>query len=489
MSIKKELLSGVFYTAIAKYSGIVVSLVITAILARLIAPEDFGVVAIATVIIAFFNIFSDLGIAPAIVQNKTLLKEDLNHIFSFTIYFAIGISSSFFFCSWAIASFYDSEILVPICQLLSLNLFFATLNLVPNALLFKEKNFRFIAFRSLFIQCVGGGIAIAVALTGGGIYALLVNPIFSAILLFTVSFVKHPLSFRLHLKTEALRKIVGFSTFQFLFNLINYFSRNLDKLLIGKFMPMTSLGYYEKSYRLMMLPLQNITHVITPVMHPILSESQDDLPRLASSYERIVQILAFLGFPLSVFLFFSAKEVTLILFGEQWMPSVPCFQILALSVGVQVVLSSSGSIFQAANDTKRLFLSGALSSALNVIAILIGLLYFKTIEAVAACICSSFAINFLQAYYLLYRHTLRRPLHFFFKQLRSPLMLSALLVIVLWLLSNLCGDLSLLISLMVKGFISLLLACLYIQLSGVYNLVKRLQTMFQRKPKEESLEK
>lgn len=98
-STKKQLLSGVFYTAIAKYSGIVISLVIAGILARLIEPEDFGVVAIATVIISFFGIFSDLGIGPAIIQNKELSIKDLSNIFSFTIWLGLGMSVLFFFCS------------------------------------------------------------------------------------------------------------------------------------------------------------------------------------------------------------------------------------------------------------------------------------------------------------------------------------------------------------------------------------------------------
>ena len=113
---------------------------------------------------------------------------------------------------------------------------------------------------------------------------------------------------------------------------------------------MNSLGYYEKSYRLMMLPLQNITHVISPVMHPVFSNFQDDPLKLALSYEKVIRILAFIGFPLSVLLWFCAKEITLILFGDQWLPSVPVFQILSLSVGIQIILSTSGSIYQAAND-------------------------------------------------------------------------------------------------------------------------------------------
>lgn len=126
-----------------------------------------------------------------------------------------------------------------------------------------------------------------------------------------------------------------------------------------------------------MLPLQNITQVITPVMHPIFSDFQNDKGKLLSSYERIVRFLAFIGLPLSVLLFFTAEEVTLIIFGDQWMPSVPVFRILSLSVGIQIILSSSGSIFQAAGDTRSLFVCGVFSSAFNVAGILLWHLPFR----------------------------------------------------------------------------------------------------------------
>ena len=272
-STKKELLSGVFYTAIAKYSGIIVSLVVAGILARLIEPEEFGIVAIATVIISFFSIFSDLGIAPAIIQNKELSQKDLSNIFTFTIWLGISISILFFLCSWPISHFYKNGTLLTICQLLSLNLFFASANIVPNALLFKEKEFKFIAYRSLTIQISGGVMAITAAILGAGLYALIINPILSSILLFIISFRKKPQELAQTWGIQSMKKILSFSAYQFMFNVINYFSRNLDKLLIGKYMDMVALGYYEKSYRLMMLPLQNITHVISPVMHPIFENS------------------------------------------------------------------------------------------------------------------------------------------------------------------------------------------------------------------------
>ena len=160
-NIKNQLFSGVFYTALAKYSGIVISLVIAGILARLLSPDDFGIVAVATVIIAFFSLLTDMGISPAIIQHKSLTKDELSTIFSFTVWTGIGISILFFAASWMIADYYESEILRTLCQLLSVNLFFASATIVPGALFYRNKEFKFIAIRSFVIQISAGAAGVA----------------------------------------------------------------------------------------------------------------------------------------------------------------------------------------------------------------------------------------------------------------------------------------------------------------------------------------
>ena len=162
-NLKSQLFSGVFYTALAKYSGVVISLVVAGVLARLLSPDDFGIVAIATVIIAFFNLFTDMGVSPAIVQHKTLTREELSDIFSFTVWTGIGISVLFFAASWLIAGYYNSDILRTLCQLLSVNLFFASATIVPGALFYRNKEFKFIAVRSFVIQISAGAAAVTAA--------------------------------------------------------------------------------------------------------------------------------------------------------------------------------------------------------------------------------------------------------------------------------------------------------------------------------------
>jgi len=480
MSIKKELVSGVFYTAISKYAGIIISLIVSAILARLLSPNEFGVVAVATVIITFFAIFTDLGISPAIIQNKELTKKDLSNIFSFTIVGGILLSVLFFLSSWLIGKYYKSETLIIICQLLSINLLFSALNIVPNALLYKDKMFRYIAVRSLVVQFIGGVLSVIAALAHAGLYALIINPIFSSICIFIISYIKKPQHICFTPGLESIKKIRSFSSYQFLFNVINYLSRNLDKLLIGRYMGMGELGYYEKSYRLMMLPLQNITHVISPVMHPVFSEMQDDLSKLATSYERIIRILAYIGFPLSVLLYFTSTEITLILFGDQWIKSIPPFQILALSVGIQIIMSTSGSIFQAANDTKTLFVCGLFSATLTVSSLLIGIFAFNTLEAVSWSICIAFTINFIQCYWMMYRVTFKRSINIFIKKLISPLIISLLLAAFFYLFSLISLDLTMVISLIIKIGLFTLCVITYFMTTNEYCLRDKLVDQIKR---------
>ena len=222
----------------------------------------------------------------------------------------------------------------------------------------------------------------------------------------------------------------------------------------------------------MMLPLQNIAHVITPVMHPIFSDYQHDLNHLASAYEKIIRLLAFIGLPLSVFLWFSAREITLIVFGEQWLPSVSIFQILSISVGIQIIMSTSGSIFQASNDTRSLFLCGVFFSIINVTGICVGLFIFQTLDAVAWCITITFSISFLQCYYQMYHITFRRSILHLGKQLLSPILLGGIVFLTLFLVTPFITSYSLFINLIIKSVVFIGIDSIYMHITKEYNLVK-----------------
>jgi hypothetical protein len=170
-NIRSEMFKGVFWSATEKFSNVFVVLIVSAILARLISPREFGIVAIATVIINFLTIFSTMGIFPAIIQRRDLSSKDYDSIFTFTIMLGLLFSFLFYLTSWKIATYYHEPSLIPICHILSIALFFATINLVPSALMAKNKRFKLMAKRAIILQLIGGGIAVAIAFYGYGVYA------------------------------------------------------------------------------------------------------------------------------------------------------------------------------------------------------------------------------------------------------------------------------------------------------------------------------
>jgi len=415
------MLKGIFYTAISKYSGVIITIVITAILARLLTPAEFGVVALVTVFIGFFNLLGDLGIGPAIVQTRDLTKEDIESIFTFSAVMAFILALIFFLSGNMVSSFYEEPELIPLVRLLSISVFFNILSIVPRALNKKELRFKQMGMVTVGVQTLAGVLAIILAINGFSYYSIVFQNILTGFLLFALFYYLYPVAARFRINKAPLKRIAAFSTYQFAFNFINYFSRNLDNILIGKYLGPAALGFYNKSYTLMQLPVSNLTHVITPVLHPILAKHQNDKKIIYNSYKRVVKILAGIGFPVSVFLYFSASDLILVMFGPQWEMSVPVFKILALTVGIQVCLSSTGSIFQATGRTDLLFLTGALSAILMISGISYGVFIGESLEDVGYGLILAFTISFFQGFYLLINKALDESFISFLKIFIVPI--------------------------------------------------------------------
>lgn len=466
-NIKQEMINGVFWTAIQKYSGIILQLGITALLARLLTPEEFGVVAVAQVLIVFFNIFTDMGLTSGIIQ-KDLNKEEISHIFSFTVYFGGFISTLFFFSAWPIANYYGNKDLVGICQLLAIPMFVGTIGMVPATLVAKNKRFKFITQRTLVFQLISGILAVCIAFLGYGYFALILPGIITSIGTCIVDYKQYPQKFYFRIDFSPIKKIFSYSIYLFSFNIFNYFTRNLDKLIIGKYFSLNDLGYYQKSYSLMMLPLQQITHVVTPVMHPVLAQLQNDSVSLGRTYVKIIKLLATIGFPLGVFLYFSADSLINIVFGEQWQQAVPVFQILALSVPTQIVMSSTGGIFQASGRTDCFFYAGMFHSLMTIFGFIIAANYFQTIDSMAWSLVITMNTQLMIALGVIYIIVLKQPFMPVVKTFFNPI-LSAFLLIFFMQIFDMFRT-SPIIDLLVQLIIVTFVTCSFIQMSKQYDL-------------------
>lgn len=398
--MRTELFRGLLFTFFSKYSGLFIGLVISAILARVLSPSEFGVVAIAMVFITLFNLFGNLGLGSAIIQANNLDDRDVRSLFLFSILIAFLVSVLFFFSSYMIADFYEMSDLTSIFQILSVSLFFTISNIVPQSLLYKKLLFRRLSVITFFVQLFSGVVAVYLAYNDFGYFSLVYRSVFVSVFTFLAIYFYSPI-IPYFVTMDSVNKIAGFSLYQFLFTLVNYFSRNLDNILIGKYMGSSKLGYYDKSYYLMSLPIQNLTQVLTPVLHPILAKANFQSNEVFLFYLKACRILAAIGFPLSIFLFYSAEDIILLIYGDQWLNSIPVFKVLSISVGIQIVLSSSGSIFQSCNRTDLLFYSGLFTSSVMILSIFLGVFFFNSLVAISYCLLAAFVVNFFVAFYIL----------------------------------------------------------------------------------------
>lgn len=478
---KKQLIHGMAWTAVAKYSGVFVQIAVTCILARLLVPEDFGVVTIANVILSFFSVFASIGIFEAVIQKKELTHED--HCTLFTV--SVGIGTFFmllcFFLAWPIARFYHNDLLRPLCQILSVQILLSSASVVPDALFARDKRFKYVSMRTLIIQVTSGIISVAAAFMGAGVYTLLINPLFSAAALLAVSLKEYPMSLRFKGFKRVYDLVFTYSLYRFLFDIINSISSSLDKLIVGKKLDMESLGFYEKSYRLMLMPVQNIANVISPVMHPVLSDFRNDRPTLARHNEKIVHILALIGFPMSVLLFFASRETILLFYGHQWYEAIPIFQIFTAIIGFRVVITSSGSIFQSADDTRSMFICGVFTLFANTTAIVTGVLLYKSITVLAIAMCCAILACFIQCYTRMYLKTLKQSLLGFLKQFTTPFLCSAISFAVLWPVSKMLDGANIIVSLIVKCVVWGIVFVLFVQLSKEFDIIHWTKKEFRKR--------
>lgn len=455
MRVDQEIKRGTFFVFISKYSNILIGLVINSILARFLSPNEYGVVGVVTVFITFFSILGDIGVGTAIVQNRDLTRKDISDIFKITILLSVCLGLSFYLLSYGIAWFYESDIYILIGQLLAISVFFSSLSGVPRSLLMRDKSFKLLGGIEIIASVTTGILVVFLAVKGYSYYSIIWRSILSNLMICLMCFYFSKLKLEEGFGFGGIRKIARYSSFQFAFNFINYFSRNLDNILIGKYMGNQNLGIYSQSYQLMMYPVANLTHVITPVLHPVLARYIDQPKTIFEEYLKVVNILAMLGIPISIFVFFSSKEIVYLVLGAKWLDVAPVLQVFGASIWLQMVNSSGGAIFQSMGRTDMLFKMGILSTFTTISATLLGIFYFESLTLTALCISIAIATNFIIVYYVLINRILTASFTRFLKTIGKHIKLAAVLIILLYvtqLLGNFKeGNAGLLYLFIIKG--------------------------------------
>lgn len=328
--LKKETVKGVAWSGIDKIANGGILFIANIILARLLSPKDFGLLAIIAIFVQISQTFIDSGFTNALIQKKDRSQTDYSTVFFFNLAISIGFYIVLFFCAPFIALFFDNDKLTSLTRVVGLNLIIGAFVSVHKTRLTIELRFKIQAIISLISSIISAIIAIWMAYNGYGVWALvalsIVSIMLQVLLIYTMIKWKPSILF----SKTAFKSLFSYSSKLLGASLIHLIYRNLYPIVIGKKFSPIQLGYFNRADLFAMYPSSTITSIVTRVAFPIFSRIQDDNNKLKNAYSKYIIFSSLLIFPMMTGLIVLAKPITIVLLTERWLPMVPLLQILCL---------------------------------------------------------------------------------------------------------------------------------------------------------------
>lgn len=330
MSLKQKTVSGLIWSFVDTLASQGISFIISIILARLLSPSEFGLIGMITIFIAISQSFINSGFSNALIRKKNATNTDYSTVFYFNLVVGTLFYLILFLSAPAISRFFNEPQLISIVRVISIGLIISSLTIIQRTILTKRVDFKLQARISVIASSVSGIVAIVMAYKGFGVWALvsqtLINQALVSIFLWLWNRWRPILIF----SKKSFNELFGFGSKLLVSGLIETVYRNIYYLIIGKFFSPQELGYYTRAEGFKNLPSQNLNSIISRVTYPILSDIQDDIPRLKSSYKKLISSVMFITFTLMIGMAAVAEPMIHTLIGEKWEPSIIYLQMLSI---------------------------------------------------------------------------------------------------------------------------------------------------------------
>ena len=328
--IKRATTHGLFWSFFERIGQQGIQFIISIILARLLLPEQFGLIAMLTIFMAVAQSFVVSGFGSALIQ-----KQDTNHldecsIFYFNILVGFLVSGVLFLSAPWIAAFYQIPLLIPLTRVLSLNLIINAFGIIHTTLLTKRIDFKAQMKVSVIATVLSGSVGVAMAYRGYGVWSLVAQSIGSNLIRTAMLWYLLPWRPSWIFSLVSLRSMFSFGSKLLFSGLLDTIYNNLYLVVIGKMFSATDLGYYSRAYQTQQLPAENLSSTVGRVTFPVFSSMQDDKARLKRGTRKALTALVMVNFPTMVGLAVVAKPLVLVLLTEKWLPCVPYLQLLCV---------------------------------------------------------------------------------------------------------------------------------------------------------------
>jgi len=349
-------------------------MIVTSIaLARMLTPRFFGLFGLISVFAGFAALFTEMGFGAALIQKKNISNLHLSSVFWLNCICGATLMILFILMAPLIAWFYDEPSLLLLSWGISLSFFISSFGIVHLSLLTRDLDFKTIALARIISSATAGVLAIVMAYCGLGVWSFvgqyLVMALVLAVLLWHFSDWRPERTF----SWRAIRDLSSFSLNFMGTQTFNYWVRNLDKLLIGRFWGAEQLGVYSMAYRFLLFPVSNFAAVIANVLFPALSKIQNDKERVKDIYLKVTRSIAIITFPMMLGLLAVSENLVTGVFGEKWTGMIGVLRVFCILGLVQSVTAISGSFYLSQGRADMQFKVGIVLRLVIISGIVIGL--------------------------------------------------------------------------------------------------------------------
>ena len=374
----KQALSNVRWVGVGQIGRLTLQFLSISFLSRLLSTQDFGLMAMATIVSNLGFLFRDLGTAAALIQKSDLTDDLVDTVFCLNVAFGVVVGLFTAISAPVTAHFFHASALLGVLLSLSLTFPITSTGAAQLALLERQHRFRTIARIEVSSAVAGLVTAIVCALKGFGVYSFVLQAIVIAVLSSLQIWLASSHRQRWRWNPNEFRGIFRFSGNLTVFSLVNYFSRNADSMLIGRFLGAESLGWYSVAYRILLFPLQNFTFVSSRALLPIYSRYQDDRAVLRRMYVRTLAMIGSITCPLMMGLWALRYPFVEVAFGAKWIPVAHILAWFAPMGFLQSLLSTAGLLLSSIGRTEIMRTLGIVNSATVVASFFIGLRFGLT---------------------------------------------------------------------------------------------------------------
>lgn len=331
-SLKKKTVKGVAWTSLDQVATLGFGFVIGVILARLLSPSDYGMLAMIGVFNAIAGAFISSGFGNALIRKPDMTENDSSTAFYFNIIAGLVMSGVIWLIAPWVAQFYDKPILSQLLRVEGLLLIISSFTIVQDAQLSRALNFRAKMIVNVSSQVIAGVVAIVAAYHGLGVWSLVVQHMVSGIIRLVLLWALSPWRPRGRWEKASFRYLWGYGSNMLASALLDTVYNNIYPIVIGKFYSAADLGQYSRAYGYAAMPATGTTNVLQQVTFPVLSQIQNDDERLAYNYRRLLRFAVFIVFPIMMGMTSLARPLVLSLVTDKWAECVPYLQVLCFSL-------------------------------------------------------------------------------------------------------------------------------------------------------------